>query len=589
MTLPSRTWEIIEDFSTDPTTRGWVQFAPGSDDWINWRSTEQAVGANWPLTYYNNHNRYTKSISSRTQGDDIAFRLKIEHTGILVPADYGNYQMGLFKSSSLLTHNKLIMYLGRRSYPYPPADDPNHGFFIQVADAAGNLYTSSPSNLIIKDADFPITFFVDVVYAPDTKTVTMDIYDSSENFIEQLSLVLPPSITFSLDEIGGRTKDFGTNLIRVMNIGFMREFYFGTAFPPFVGQSFRVLFDGNEFPNWTSFNFGGSIRSLRGLGMNVPNPQGKNTSKFHVNQQIEIQFKSINEPSYRTVYKGYIDHPTSNIQGQNGQIVLSARDAGTPLTDEKCVDEDWTPYLSLTGIDPFDVCTFIVSNLKTQLLISGGSQRNEVPTPLDYDFNRSDWCIDVINKMAEYGGYEWFITYEGKFLMRPPKELVDANISKVFILGTRDEFTSLPNDNIAYILTENVGEDGTDIVNSLGLQGKDRFVFSEDTASVNAFRLRHEYFEDTNLESDHLQQIADRMRQVRQLSRRSFSIVCKGTFEIDRGDVVYIDDRTYGFSSQPSKLFRIVGKTDNVSKEGFITTLQLADIPLKVSKVMNLF
>jgi len=570
--------EISENFNTDPSSRGWLHEGLSTD--LDWDAVKLSIGGLFDRQP-NESDRYVKHLSAPlTQNNDIQWsgNVKIQITSLI--ADYPRVYFGLANSNFLNANgakNKIALCLHHKSTQI-------FGFYAAVIDSTGTQHFSASS--IAQISTISITdWYFEAEYKGYTKKLSIKLYDNTHTYLETINLTLPGGTTFNVDEIGVFNRENGS----MNQKGWWDNLVF-QSFPLFTGEQFKMLVDGTEFPNWSSFNFGGSKGSLRGLGINIPNPRGKHTGRFHVNQEIEIQYKGVNEPAYRTVYKGFMDHPTSSVQGKNGQIVLSGRDAGVPLTDEKCVDATFTPYLSLTGVDPFDIATYIVSNLKTSLEIAPGSQRNEVPIPIDYDFNRKTWCVDVVKKMAEYGNYEWFITMGGKFLMRPPKELIADNISKVYILGTKADFVgSLPNDNVGYILTENVGEDGTDIVNMMGLQGKDKFVYHMDGASVAAHRLRHDYIEDDGLASDQLQQIVIAMVNNRKLSRKNFSMRVKGTFEIDRGDIVWIDDKSYGFSGQPGKLYRIVGKTDNISKNGFFSTLQLSDTPLKVSVVMDLF
>lgn len=346
----------------------------------------------------------------------------------------------------------------------------------------------------------------------------------------------------------------------------------------FTGQQMKVLIDGVVFNLWTSISFGGQLEKLRGISITIPNPQGKHSARFHQNQTVEIQYRRTNLHSFTTVYKGYIDNINFGVQGQNAQMTLSGRDNGAPFSDENTVDDEWEPYTEVTDLDPYDIIMYIVDKMKTAVEVDAGSQRQETPVPIDYTFERGMKCVDILQNMAEYGSYEWFITYDGKLLVRPPKDVIDSNVVKSYLLGKRSDFTGLPNDNIGYILSENVGEEGEEIVNSLGLEGKDSaFTSYKDDASVISSRIRHDFRTDSNLASDQLQTIAKSIVDREKLPKKQFTIVVPGTFDFDRGDILYVNDLYFGFSIQNPKLYKVVGKTDNFSTNGFISTLNLAD------------
>jgi hypothetical protein len=445
------------------------------------------------------------------------------------------------------------------------------------------------ANHFIKSVNVKITGDV------NNKITSFKIRDSSDTLLATCN-----AVPISTDTLLGKT-DFIGDIEQIRedwkyDIEFaggstpiMSEIITGIDNDLFDGRQFKLFLDGVLFPYWLTMAFAGRIGALRTATFTVPNPRGLHTARFHTNQVTEIQFRKDNLSPWVTVFKGYMDNPSDTVQGQQAIITLTCRDNGAPLADEMTVDSEWEPFQPLQNTDPFDIISYLVNKLRTSLEFDIASQRNEEPLPISYTFERGVYSINIVQKMGDYGEYEWKITYGGKMLVRPPKEISVANVKRTYILGKKSDFTGLPDSPVGYILSENVDEDGEILYNSLGIKGKnDSFGHYTDEASVRAERLRHRYITDENLESDQLQQIAkgfvDREGKI---PRKEFSIVVPGTFDIDRGDIIYVDDLRFRFSIQPVKAYRIISKSDAYSNTGFITTLQLGNTVPTVSETLK--
>ena len=142
-------FRFSDDFTTDPTARGWYQVGTKLD----WSLSREAIGGdfdrNWPGPSFRDY--YLKSLDREyTQNDHLALLAQIYWNGAYgVSQGDSQAYIGFFKTYPVVTvnMNSLQLKLGLRSYPATPA--PNHGTFARLCEDDGTVHvTPIPSQIL---------------------------------------------------------------------------------------------------------------------------------------------------------------------------------------------------------------------------------------------------------------------------------------------------------------------------------------------------------------------------------------------------------------------------------------------------------
>ena len=348
-----------------------------------------------------------------------------------------------------------------------------------------------------------------------------------------------------------------------------------------IKPSVRLELNNSRFKHWNSITIKQQLNALSGVDISMPNPAGLYTNLSIEDMPIKVYLGwDTADPPLR--FDGYHDDPAWSVAKASLGMSLTGRDFGRILFDELTVDSDFNTYGNpISSGYILDYIKYLNQNLSTPL--SELFQRNTTDdnsSDFEYLFTYEKVIADI-KKLAEYGNYEWLMTYDQddnrKFIIRPPKALTTGNVTHAFIVGETSNYSDIPSQaDIHHVesisLKKNYGfkknyikvqGDGVSAVYPLSPPSSPKHLYHEDEGIIT--------------QAD-CQTVAQRLWNQKSAPKTLVDFSGIGVETLRVGDIVYVNDYRYGMSQLPSHIFRIIGITDTISKgSGWKSSIKVAD------------
>lgn len=175
--MPVDTWEISEDFQTDPTARGWAKI--GTD--LDWDNTEEAIGGNFNGS---SAARYYKALTANKSLTDIfeaIFNLRIASYDSSGEAYAGLMSAGTWNEDAIfvaLLENEAYLYLCYAS-----------GQGTQISVSSVSLTVGTIYQCVIRND-------------PILNAVYLEIFDDEGNAVGNVGIAVPAGKTITVGQVG---------------------------------------------------------------------------------------------------------------------------------------------------------------------------------------------------------------------------------------------------------------------------------------------------------------------------------------------------------------------------------------------------
>jgi len=345
--------------------------------------------------------------------------------------------------------------------------------------------------------------------------------------------------------------------------------------------SIKLELNGSRFQKWNSISLRQSLNALSGITIGLPNPAGLYTNLSIEDMPIKLYLGwDTDDPPLR--FDGYHDNPSWSIAKSGMNMSLTGRDFARILFDELTVNsafDTWGNPL-VTGFI-IDYIRYINQHLSSPLPEAfEKNNTDDIKEDFAYEFSYEK-CLDELQTLCEYGGYEWFAGYDQdnnrKLFIRPPRELVAENVAHAFVVGDSSRYTDIPAQaDIHLVEALNVKKDFGFKKNYVKVAGKEVSAVYPLSPPSNPKHLYHE--------NEAIVSTGDALAVARKLWTEKaapkilvdFSGVGVETLRV--GDVVYVNDYRYGASELPSNLFRIIEINDDIDfGSGWKASFKVAD------------
>lgn len=334
------------------------------------------------------------------------------------------------------------------------------------------------------------------------------------------------------------------------------------------------------FKWWESIEIRTRINELGDITVRVPNDNGLFSNYFLNGTEISV-FLGWDTDFPELYWKGEIESYTISADKKGSFIFAWGRDKAKILDDERTVDDNFDLYPNFTGTYG-DLMKYLNSQLSIPLNESFTVASTDLNVVKVFGFNKS---IDDFSDAATKGGYEWF--YEARadaLVMRPPKQLLEANIVKTYILGNLSDFIGESLNNVALLLSDSVDVDSSDKITRVRFDGVEGVSAVYPLTLPNFIREYYEQSDEWETNADALQ-AAINYYNTHRFDRTSLQIELPfGEDEVILGDIVKVDDSKYGISTTGVKLYKVIGITHTISKkEGWKSILELGDFTPRIT------
>lgn len=331
---------------------------------------------------------------------------------------------------------------------------------------------------------------------------------------------------------------------------------------------------------WESIEIGLSINAISDITVVLPNDHGQFTSKALNGSSLKVLL-SWDAETPALFWTGEVEQTKISKNKESSFITLWGRDEARIIDDELTVDDDFVPYSEYVG-DYGGLMKYLIDNLSNPLTYLFTQSGNDISINKTFDYQKT---FNEMNRSAERGDYEWF--YNGKIermVIRPPRQLVDANIVKTFLLGNLSDFVGIDLTNIAFMSSDIVTNDSSDMITRVKFEGLNGVsgVFPSTQPTV----VKEHYEQSDDFETDEAcLQASNNYYNAHQSGRISLGITVPfGDDEIGLGDIIKCDDSVYGLSLLTTKLFRIISLKHKIEKAaGWSTAIGLGDFTPRIT------
>ena len=289
-----------------------------------------------------------------------------------------------------------------------------------------------------------------------------------------------------------------------------------------------------------------------------------------------------------------MDDPEWEIAKTEAPMTIDGRDFARLIFDEQTVDEDFLTYGNTpsTGYK-IAYINYIIDNLKGGTLDLISNRNTSVDTKTDFSYTfRYLKVIQELMKLGEYGGYEWLATHDQdgnrKFIVRPPKELIVANVAHAFIVGDKSNYPDLPATATVHLVSGlKVNRQNGYKKNYFRVDGDGVSSVWPTTPPAIPKHLRHEDKGITS--SGDAQDVAIRLSNEKSGPKILVDFSGVGVETLRVGDVVYVNDWRYGASLLPAPhLFRIIEITHTFAQSsGWTANFGVADFTPNIFDILN--
>lgn len=345
--------------------------------------------------------------------------------------------------------------------------------------------------------------------------------------------------------------------------------------------SVKLEINYTRFQKWNSISLKQSLNALAGITIGLPNPIGLYTNLAIEDMPLKLYLGwDTDNPPLR--FDGYHDNPSWSIEKTGAQMSLTGRDFARILFDELTVAPNFESYGNpLVSGFIIDYIRYINQHLSTP--IPEAFEKNnvdDIKEDFAYVFGYEK-CLDELQTLCEYGGYEWFAGYDQdnnrKLFIRPPKELADENVAHAFVVGDSSRYTNIPSQaDIHHVESLSVKKDFGFKKNYVKVVGREASGVYPLSPPSNPKHLYHE--NEAIVSSGDALAVARKLWTEKSAPKILVDFNGVGVETLRVGDVVYVNDYRYGASELPAHIFRIIEINDNLDfGSGWKASFKVAD------------
>lgn len=340
-----------------------------------------------------------------------------------------------------------------------------------------------------------------------------------------------------------------------------------------------LIIDGEPFPYWENVSIKRQIKGVSTLEATIPNRFGQFTSRFAKNSIV--QFFATWGLTTQAFWTGKIDSITRSAD-RHGSLSIWCRDPLRIFEREQTVDNNFIPYPDYSGTYQ-SIMQYMNSQLSIPIDLASSASSTDFVVVRTFGFNNT---LKEFTDAAQFGGYEWFYSgLQEKLIIREPRELIETNRVRTFILGDPADFSELDLAGYASLTSDSVQEDFSDEATRVRADGPNGSgIFAVWPGSPPSDLRERNIQSDDWVTTEAALQAAQNFYNEKRFGRLSVDIgILHGQEGIEVGDVILCDDKFYGLSILINKLFRIISITDNFSKTSWESQFQLGDFTLNLT------
>jgi len=354
-----------------------------------------------------------------------------------------------------------------------------------------------------------------------------------------------------------------------------------------VVSEIQIFIDDDPFFDFVSFTVNNTLNALSDATLVIDNTKGRNSVRLIGGETVKI-YAGWEPGTPQKIFEGIISTIEIPIDSGGSFLSVPLEGIGEVWEKELTVDDLMVPYSQQIGT----IQTIIeYINTQTSRPASLLSSASGIDISITYDFTDRDASLDIIQKLASIGGYEWFYSFlVGTMLLREPLELIETNVTKSLILGSKKYYNYLPSENYAQMISDKVTLDISSIINRIKYTSSgltDVVSYSQNSHDVYGFWREKTINDDTIQSQSGLQLAADSFIDIFAVPLYNVELQTWGMNDVEVGSIVYIDDRLYGTQRLPSRIYRVVSMTHEYSSSGWFCDLVLGEERYNLVSVLN--